>query len=59
HHDHMICKCCGTIIEFQNNKIEELQIEVSKLHNFKITSHLIMIPEVDSLSIILKSLGAV
>ncbi len=43
HHDHMICKCCGTIIEFQNNKIEELQIEVSKLHNFKITSHLMQL----------------
>lgn len=43
HHDHLICKNCGLIIEFQNDKIEQLQQEVGKLNNFKITSHLMQL----------------
>ena len=43
HHDHMICKSCGLIIEFQNDKIEQLQLEIAKSNHFKITSHLMQL----------------
>lgn len=43
HHDHMICKNCGLIIEFQNDKIEQLQLEIAKNNHFKITSHLMQL----------------
>ena len=43
HHDHMICKNCGLIIEFQNEKIEQLQLEIAKKNHFKITSHLMQL----------------
>ena len=43
HHDHMICKSCGLIIEFQNEKIEQLQLDIAKVHNFHITSHLMQL----------------
>jgi Fur family ferric uptake transcriptional regulator len=39
HHDHMICLNCGKIIEFENRKIEELQDEAAKKHNFHAVSH--------------------
>jgi Fur family ferric uptake transcriptional regulator len=39
HHDHMICTKCGTIIEFENCDIEELQEEVARQHDFHITTH--------------------
>lgn len=43
HHDHMICKSCGLIIEFQNDKIEQLQLEIAKANRFVITSHLMQL----------------
>ena len=43
HHDHIICKICGLIIEFQNEKIEQLQLEIAKKSHFKITSHLMQL----------------
>lgn len=43
HHDHMICKSCGLIIEFTNEKIEQLQLEIAKASRFKITSHLMQL----------------
>jgi len=36
HHDHLICKKCGRIIEFENAKIEDLQKEVAREKNFEI-----------------------
>ncbi len=39
HHDHLICTSCGTIIEFENDRIEQLQDTVAKRHGFKVTSH--------------------
>lgn len=39
HHDHLICTCCGKIIEFNNNEIEELQNKIAKQHNFKLLHH--------------------
>lgn len=43
HHDHMICKSCGLIIEFQNDRIEQLQLEIAQANRFIITSHLMQL----------------
>jgi len=39
HHDHLICTRCGRIIEFENEKIEELQRGVAKKNRFAVQSH--------------------
>jgi Fur family transcriptional regulator, ferric uptake regulator len=39
HHDHLICRECGTIIEFENDQIEKLQERVCREHNFEMTHH--------------------
>jgi Fur family ferric uptake transcriptional regulator len=39
HHDHLICKNCGKIVEFMNIKMEMLQIEIAKAYGFSITDH--------------------
>lgn len=39
HHDHLICTRCGTIIEFENERIEELQQDVARKNKFKVQSH--------------------
>lgn len=41
HHDHITCVECGKIVEFQNDHIERLQIEVAQKHDFKLTSHVL------------------
>lgn len=43
HHDHMICKKCGLIIEFEDETIEKRQKIISKKHNFKLTGHLLQL----------------
>lgn len=39
HHDHLICINCGAIIEFENQKIEELQNEVAEKNDFTVLRH--------------------
>jgi Fur family ferric uptake transcriptional regulator len=39
HHDHLICRKCGSIAEFSNEHIEVMQKEVARKHGFKITDH--------------------
>ncbi|MFQ5780401.1 MAG: Fur family transcriptional regulator [Nitrospiria bacterium] len=39
HHDHLVCKQCNRIIEFENREIEKLQEKVAKRHRFTIYSH--------------------
>lgn len=39
HHDHLICTRCGTIVEFENDRIEALQDRVARQHGFKVTQH--------------------
>ncbi len=39
HHDHLICVKCGKIIEFHDEKIEELQEKVAQKNHFKIVRH--------------------
>jgi Fur family ferric uptake transcriptional regulator len=39
HHDHLICTRCGRIIEFENERIEELQRGVAMKNRFQVHSH--------------------
>ncbi len=39
HHDHLICVECGTIVEFEEPRIEHLQEEVARRHGFELRSH--------------------
>jgi Fur family ferric uptake transcriptional regulator len=39
HHDHLVCTKCGKIIEFENDRIEELQKAVARKHGYHITDH--------------------
>lgn len=39
HHDHLICTVCGRIVEFENERIEELQQKVAKRNRFIVTNH--------------------
>jgi len=39
HHDHLICTGCGRIVEFENERIEELQQRVARSHGFEVDSH--------------------
>lgn len=43
HHDHMICKSCGLIIEFEDKSIEKKQEQIAKSKNFKLTNHLMQL----------------
>ena len=43
HHDHLICESCGKIVEFENNKIEQLQQEIAEQNGFKLTNHLMQL----------------
>ena len=39
HHDHLVCTSCGKIIEFHNDKIEELQTTIAKQYKFQLLHH--------------------
>ena len=39
HHDHLVCRRCGEIVEFANDQIEELQEKVAKTYGFVVTDH--------------------
>lgn len=43
HHDHMICRKCGQIIEFQDQTIEKRQILISKEQGFELTGHIMQL----------------
>ncbi|ASM34883.1 transcriptional repressor [Campylobacter sp. RM12327] len=43
HHDHMICKHCGLIIEFEDAAIEKRQIAIAKEHGFELTGHIMQL----------------
>ncbi len=43
HHDHLICEECGKIIEFHNEDIERLQEKIAKIHDFKLSDHLMQL----------------
>jgi len=39
HHDHMICRRCGTIKEFSHQTIEALQQAEAEKNGFRLTGH--------------------
>lgn len=39
HHDHMVCTKCGRIIEFEDSRLEELQIEIARGYGFHMLQH--------------------
>jgi Fur family ferric uptake transcriptional regulator len=39
HHDHLVCRQCGTVIEFEDKEIETLQDLVTRRHGFHPTAH--------------------
>ena len=41
HHHHIICTHCGKIVEFQNEKMEELIQNIIKKHKFSLKHHII------------------
>ncbi len=43
HHDHLICKNCGKIIEFEDRKIEKRQENIASQNGFKLTGHVMQL----------------
>lgn len=41
HHDHLTCTQCASIVEFENQKIEELQNKIAHRHGFTLTHHVL------------------
>ncbi|WGO99803.1 ferric iron uptake transcriptional regulator [Saccharophagus degradans] len=39
HHDHMVCVESGKVIEFHNERIEQLQEEIAAVHGYEISGH--------------------
>ncbi len=39
HHDHLVCLKCGKVIEFEDDVIEQRQIEIAERNNIKLTHH--------------------
>ncbi len=39
HHDHLLCVDCGRIVEFHDERIEELQLEAARRKGFVLVSH--------------------
>lgn len=39
HHDHLIDVKSGQVIEFSNDEIERLQIEIARQHGYKLVDH--------------------
>jgi Fur family ferric uptake transcriptional regulator len=39
HHDHLICTTCGEIVEFEEDRIEELQEQVAARYGYRLTHH--------------------
>ena len=39
HHDHLVCRRCGTVSEFEEPRIEELQQRVARRHGFRASAH--------------------
>ncbi len=39
HHDHLVCRKCGSVSEFEEPRIESLQGDVARRHGFVSTTH--------------------
>jgi Fur family ferric uptake transcriptional regulator len=43
HHDHLVCKGCGAVVEFEYDAIEILQREVAARHGFTLEGHMLQL----------------
>jgi Fur family ferric uptake transcriptional regulator len=43
HHNHIICQDCGKIVEFESEKIEQLENEISRRLGFSVKTHRLQI----------------
>ncbi|MCI6989798.1 MAG: transcriptional repressor [Campylobacter sp.] len=43
HHDHLICKRCGKIVEFEDQSIEKKQLSIAKENGFTLTGHIMQL----------------
>jgi len=39
HHDHLVCVKCNVIIEFQDDVIEQHQLQIANKYGFQLTDH--------------------
>jgi Fur family ferric uptake transcriptional regulator len=39
HHDHLVCLNCGKVVEFEDDVIEQRQLDIAESHNIKLTNH--------------------
>jgi len=39
HHDHLLCRLCGRVVEFRSSTIEDEQLRVATRHGFRLTNH--------------------
>lgn len=39
HHDHLVCLTCGHVFEFEDDVIEQRQLEVAQANNIRLTNH--------------------
>ena len=39
HHDHMVCVETGKVVEFTNEQIEELQLQIAQEHGYELVGH--------------------
>jgi Fur family ferric uptake transcriptional regulator len=39
HHDHLICTRCNKIVEFENQQMENMQMQIASLHGFHVLQH--------------------
>lgn len=39
HHDHIICRACHFIVEFESDEIEAIQTAIARRHGFAIVQH--------------------
>jgi Fur family ferric uptake transcriptional regulator len=41
HHDHLLCRWCGRVVEFESEPLETAQCKVCKRHGFTLTGHVL------------------
>ena len=41
HHDHLLCRLCGRVVEFESEPLEAAQRQISKRYGFTLTGHVL------------------
>ncbi len=39
HHDHLLCRRCGRVVEFRSSAIEEEQLKIAARNGYRLTGH--------------------